>query len=81
MANLDIQSREKEGITILDLKGRLAVGEPCTLLREKVEQDLADGHNKLILNLKHVDYIDSTGLGSMVICFTRCKKRAEPSSW
>ncbi len=74
MANLDIQSREKEGITILDLKGRLAVGEPCSLLREKVDQDLADGHNKIILNLKGVDYIDSTGLGTMVICFTRLQK-------
>jgi anti-sigma B factor antagonist len=74
MANLEIQVREKEGITILDLKGRLAVGEPCTLLREKVEQVVADGHNKVILNLKHVDYIDSTGLGSMVICFTRLQK-------
>jgi anti-sigma B factor antagonist len=74
MANLEIQDREKEGITILDLKGRLAVGEPCTLLREKVDQDLADGHNRIILNLRQVDYIDSTGLGSMVICFTRLQK-------
>jgi anti-sigma B factor antagonist len=39
-----------------------------------VEQVVADGHNKVILNLKHVDYIDSTGLGSMVICFTRLQK-------
>ena len=74
MANLEIQSREKEGITILDLNGRLAVGEPCTLLREKVEQVVADGHNKLILNLKHVDYIDSTGLGALVICATSLRK-------
>lgn len=74
MANLDIQRREKEGITILDLKGRLAVGEPCTLLREKVDQELVDGHNKTILNLQQVDYIDSTGLGTMVICFTRLQK-------
>jgi anti-sigma B factor antagonist len=74
MANLDIQNREKEGITILDLKGRLAVGEPCTLLREKVDQELTDGRDKVILNLKQVDYIDSTGLGTMVICFTRLQK-------
>lgn len=74
MSNLDIQSRDKEGITILDLKGRLAVGEPCTLLREKVDQVLTDGRDKIILNLKHVDYIDSTGLGTMVICFTRLQK-------
>ena len=74
MANLEIQNREKESIAILDLKGRLAVGEPCTLLREKVDQQLNDGNQKIILNLKHVDYIDSTGLGTMVICFTRLQK-------
>ncbi|HWY45859.1 MAG TPA: STAS domain-containing protein [Bryobacteraceae bacterium] len=74
MANFEIQNREKEGITILDLKGRLAVGEGCTLLREKVDQELTDGRGKVILNLKHVDYIDSTGLGTMVICFTRLQK-------
>jgi anti-sigma B factor antagonist len=74
MAHFEIQSRAKEGITILDLRGRLAVGEPCTLLREQVDQQLTESHDKLILNLKHVDYIDSTGLGTMVICFTRLQK-------
>ena len=74
MANLEIQNREKEGITILDLKGRLAVGEGSTLLREKVDQELTGGRDKVILNLKQVDYIDSTGLGTMVICFTRLQK-------
>jgi anti-sigma B factor antagonist len=74
MANLEIQNREKEGIVVLDLKGRLAVGEPCTLLRESVDQQLTDGHGNIILNLKQVDYIDSTGLGTMVICFTRLQK-------
>jgi anti-sigma B factor antagonist len=44
------------------------------LLREKVDEELAAGHNRIILNLRHVDYIDSTGLGSMVICFTRSQK-------
>src|SRR5271166_3774553 len=52
MANLEIQIREKEGITILDLKGRLAVGEACTLLREKVDQKLTDRQDRIILNLK-----------------------------
>jgi anti-anti-sigma factor len=74
MAHFEILSRAKEGITILDLKGRLAVGEPCTLLREQVDQQLTEGRDKLILNLKQVDYIDSTGLGTMVICFTRLQK-------
>jgi len=73
--SLDIQSREREGITILDLNGKLAVGEACTQLREKVNEQVALGHKQIILNLQNVDYIDSTGLGSMVICFTSLQKQ------
>jgi anti-sigma B factor antagonist len=71
---MDIQRREREGITILDLKGRLAVGESCTLLRESVNEQIAQGHKQVILNLQGIDYIDSTGLGSMVICYTSLQK-------
>ena len=72
--NMEIQKREKEGVTILDLKGRLAVGEPCTLLRENINEQIAQGNKQLILQLQQVDYIDSTGLGSMVICYTTLQK-------
>ncbi len=71
---MEIQRREREGITILDLKGRLAVGESTTLLRESVNDQIAQGNKQLILNLQHIDYIDSTGLGSMVICYTSLQK-------
>lgn len=71
---MEIQRREREGITILDLKGRLAVGESCTLLRESVNEQIAQGNKQVILNLQHIDYIDSTGLGSMVICYTSLQK-------
>lgn len=71
--SLEIQNREKEGVTILDLNGRLVVGGASTL-REKVNEQLALGNSQLILNLKEVDYIDSTGLGTMVICFTSLQK-------
>ena len=70
---LDIQTREKEGIAILDLKGRLVVGD-ASLLREKVNEVAAGGKTNVILNLAGVDYIDSTGLGTMVICFTSLQK-------
>ena len=70
---LDIQTREKEGISILDLKGRLVVGD-ASLLREKVSEVAAGAKNNVILNLAGVDYIDSTGLGTMVICFTSLQK-------
>ena len=70
---LDIQGREREGIAILDLKGRLVVGD-SNLLREKVTEHSAAGKINIALNLAEVDYIDSTGLGTMVICFTSLQK-------
>jgi anti-sigma B factor antagonist len=70
---LVISEREREGIVILDLKGRLTTGE-ATPLREKITQVLASGRKNIILDLDGIDYIDSTGLGGMVICFTQVKK-------
>ena len=72
--NLEIHRREKEGVVILDLKGRLIVGEPATRLRETITKEAAAGCNRIILNLEEVDYIDSTGLGGMVICYTTLQK-------
>jgi anti-sigma B factor antagonist len=69
----EIRENVREGVSVLDLKGRLTVGEASTV-REKVSQLAAAGRINVILNLQHVDYIDSTGLGSMVICFTTLKK-------
>jgi anti-sigma B factor antagonist len=73
MAQIDIQSREKEGIKILDLNGKLTVGGASDL-REKVNEQIAAGNLQQILNLKEVDYIDSTGLGTMVICYMSLQK-------
>jgi len=72
--SLTIQQREKEGIQILDLKGRLTAGEEVALLRERLRETAAAGNVKAILNLKEIDYIDSTGLGTLVICFTSLQK-------
>jgi anti-sigma B factor antagonist len=71
--SFEITERAREGVAILALKGRLTVGE-ATPVREKVNQVLASGCIKIILDLSGVDYIDSTGLGSLVICFTSVKK-------
>lgn len=71
---MEIQQREREGILILDLNGRLVVGPGAGAVRESINGALAAGHNRIILNLKEVDYIDSTGLGTLVICFTSLQK-------
>jgi anti-sigma B factor antagonist len=72
--SVDIQRREREGIAILDLKGRLVVGPPASALRAAMDELLSATATRVILNLEGVDYIDSTGLGTMVICYTSLQK-------
>jgi anti-sigma B factor antagonist len=71
---LEIQQREHEGVTIVDLKGRITVGPEAGALRERVAAVNAAGIKNLVLNLKGVDYIDSTGLGALVMCATSMRK-------
>ena len=71
---LEIQQHEREGIQILELKGRITVGPEATALRDTIAQLNSAGNRNVVLNLSHVDYIDSTGLGAMVICVTTLRK-------
>lgn len=73
MAQLEIQSREREGIKILDLSGKLTVGGASDL-RERVSAETSGGSLQQLLNLKEIEYIDSTGLGTLVICFMAVQK-------
>ena len=72
--SLEIRDSIREGIVILSLKGRVTVGESNSI-REKINEESAAGHVNVILDLSGVDYVDSTGLGTMVICFTSLKKQ------
>jgi len=67
---LQLEPREKEGILILDVKGPLSVGPAVAALRETLHANLAKGRKNVILNLAQTDFIDSTGLGALVMCFT-----------
>jgi len=71
---LEITPREREGITLLDLKGRVTMGPEAKALREKVSNLNQEGGCRLVLNLAHVDYIDSTGLGGLTMCATSLRK-------
>jgi len=66
MMKLDIEPREKEGIFILDLKGRMVLGAEDLALRQRLQSLLDAGRHNVILNLKDVSDIDSTGLGTLV---------------
>ena len=72
--SLEIAQREREGIVLLDLKGSIVAGEEVGNLREMIEQVTRTPEPKLILNLQGVDFIDSLGLGTMVMCQTRLQK-------
>jgi|SRR5579871_1004664 anti-sigma B factor antagonist len=67
---LTIQSREVGHVTILDIRGRITLGDEIGQLRDAVHKLVEEGKKKIILNLAHVDYIDSSGVGELVGCFT-----------
>jgi len=67
---LDIQQHEREGVTIIDLDGRMTVGPEASAFRDKIAALIAAGTRNVVLNLKRVDYIDSTGLGALVMSAT-----------
>jgi len=72
--SLEIQQREREGIIILDLSGRLTVGDEVSTYRERLQKLIESGRTNIILNLKDVDYIDSTGLGALVMSYTSLQR-------
>jgi anti-sigma B factor antagonist len=69
-----VSQREREGIAILDLAGTLTVGDAATALRTTLRELVSAGRSNVVLNLAEVDYIDSTGLGALVVCFTSLRK-------
>ena len=71
---LDIQESAKESVLIITLKGRLTVGESAGL-REKINESIAAGKFQVVMDLSALDYIDSTGLGNLVIYYTSLKKQ------
>jgi len=72
---LEIGEHQVEGVTVLALKGRITLGE-VTRVREKITQLLARDGTTSCWTWKHVDYIDSTGLGNLVISYTQVQKAA-----
>ncbi len=64
--HLEIQQREKEGITILDLRGRLILGPEDALLRERTLVLFTQGIRNVILNLKEISHVDTAALGTLV---------------
>jgi anti-sigma B factor antagonist len=68
------KSRESNGVTILDLSGRMTLGEDTILLRETIRDLISRERKMILLNLGDVPYIDSSGIGELVSAFTTVKK-------
>ena len=66
---LKMTERDVSGVTVLDIAGRIVIGEESNSFREKIKDLLAKGKKKIVLNLHEVSYIDSTGLGILVAAF------------
>ena len=65
-----IKCRQLDDVVILDISGRITLGEGTITLRETLQKLLSRGERKFVMNLEHVDYIDSAGLGELITGFT-----------
>ena len=72
---MQIEERQADDVVILDLKGKLTIGEGDELLKDKVYSLIQQGHKKLILNLEGVPYVDSAGLGEIVRTYTTVSRQ------
>jgi anti-sigma B factor antagonist len=74
MAELNIAERQAGDITILDMDGKVTIGEGSVALRNTIRRLLGEGKTKILLNLGGVGYIDSSGIGELVSSFTAVNK-------
>jgi anti-sigma B factor antagonist len=72
---MQIEERNVGDVVVLDLKGKITLGEGDELLKDKVNSLVNQGHKKIILNLADVPYIDSAGLGEVVRTYTTVSRQ------
>jgi anti-sigma B factor antagonist len=72
---MQIEERAVGDVVLLDLKGKITLGEGDELLKDKVNSLVNQGHKKIILNLADVPYIDSAGLGEVVRTYTTVSRQ------
>ena len=62
-----LSKRKVDGVVVLDISGRITAGDALSSLRETIRDEVASGHHKILLNLKEVSYVESSGLGELVM--------------
>jgi len=71
---MDIKERVVGGVSILDLSGKIVLGEGDGQVKERIKDLLSDGQRRILLNLAEVNYIDSAGLGTLIGSYTTAKR-------
>jgi anti-sigma B factor antagonist len=72
---MQASQRHVADVVIVDIAGRITFGEGSTLLRQLVRENLEQGNKKILLNLRDVGYIDSTGLGELIKSYTTVRSQ------
>lgn len=72
---MKIDKRQRDGATILDLQGKITIGEGDVALREAVQEAVGDGATNILLNMARVRSIDSSGVGELVAAYTTVTNR------
>ena len=72
---LALTSREVDGVTVLELSGRITLGEGSVQLRDAIRDLIAKGQRNILLDLGEVTYIDSSGLGELVSAYTTARNQ------
>jgi anti-sigma B factor antagonist len=72
--SMKASNRQLDGVTVVDMSGRITLGEGSVVLRDAIRDLLGKGQKKILLNLGDVTYIDSSGIGELVSAFTAVRR-------
>ncbi len=72
---LHIEEKSMDQVTLLELRGRVVLGDGTSGLQEKVQRLLGEGRNRIIVDMAEVNYIDSSGLATLISCSRGARKQ------
>jgi anti-sigma B factor antagonist len=72
---MKVALRQIGNVSVLDLSGKITIGEGDMVLRDKVHELLDAGKNQILLNLEKITYMDSAGIGELVACYKRAREK------
>ena len=72
---MKVNVRTEGDVTVIDLNGKITIGEGDVILRETVDKVLKEDAKKILLNLAKISYMDSAGIGELVACYKRAREQ------